>query len=190
MFRAEVDGGDRALRFYTRDEDPDTRKRYAMLGQTLSEASLGPHVATASWLDKAITVRQQSWPMVEMQWVDGRTLDAYVNYLAGDGRADALGVLAREWRSLIGTLQGAHFAHGDLQHGNVLIDSKTKFRLVEFDGSWIETSTACDRPPRPDTRTTSAETARGGAGRPPFPVSWCTPRCSACPATPIARRRT
>lgn len=138
VFRAEVDGGDRALRFYTRDEDPDTRKRYSMLGRALTETRLGPHVATAAWIDQAITVRQQRWPMVEMQWVDGRTLDAYVSYLAGDGHTDALGVLARNWRSLIGTLQSASFAHGDLQHGNVLIDTQSKFRLVDFDGSWIE----------------------------------------------------
>jgi hypothetical protein len=138
VFRADIGGEDRALRFYTVEEDADTRRRYADLGRTLTSPSLLPHVATAAWIEDAITVRQRQWPMVEMQWVEGRTLDTYVNFLAGDRHRGALGTLAGEWRELIATLQKARFAHGDLQHGNVLVDTQRKLRLVDFDGSWIE----------------------------------------------------
>ncbi|WP_342028704.1 DUF6777 domain-containing protein, partial [Geodermatophilus africanus] len=41
------------------------------------------------------------------------------------------------WRDLIGRMQTAWFAHGDLQHGNVLVDERGTLRLVDFDCAWI-----------------------------------------------------
>ena len=34
-------------------------------------------------------------------------------------------------------MQRAEFAHGDLQHGNVLVDQEGQLRLVDFDSVWI-----------------------------------------------------
>jgi cell division protein FtsI/penicillin-binding protein 2 len=44
-------------------------------------------------------------------------------------------------------LQQADFAHGDLQHGNILVDTSSTLRLVDFDGSWISGFQG-DPPPR------------------------------------------
>lgn len=136
VFRAEVGGKDTALRFFLR-EDASSRERYTALGRHFTTSGLEDCVAHPSWLDDAITVNGGSWPVVQMSWVDGRTLDAYVGHLAGTGDVGALSTLAGAWRGFVARLQDAGFAHGDLQHGNVLVDTSSALRLVDFDGSWI-----------------------------------------------------
>ena len=72
-----------------------------------------------------------------MEWIEGRSLDAYVAHLARRNDVGALACLASIWRGFIARLQDAEFAHGDLQHGNVIVDRNGSLRLVDFDGSWI-----------------------------------------------------
>jgi hypothetical protein len=136
VFKAAVNGEDQALRFFIR-EDASTSDHYAALGYHFAARSLNDCVARASWIDDAITVKQATWPVVQMQWVEGRTLDKYVEHLAGNNDGPALNNLAMAWRNVVDRLQRAEFAHGDLQHGNVLIDARSALRLVDFDGSWI-----------------------------------------------------
>ena len=137
VFKAAVDGADQALRFFIRD-DVSTSDRYDALGHHFSVRGLNDCVARATWADDAIMVKQATWPVVQMQWVEGRTLDAYVENLAKTNDILALHNLATMWRNVVDRLQRAEFAHGDLQHGNVLIDTRSALRLVDFDGSWIE----------------------------------------------------
>jgi hypothetical protein len=136
VFKAQVEGRDSALRFFIR-EDASSRERYSALGRHFRARSMVDCVASASWVDDAIAVNGSTWPMVQMQWVEGRTLDAYVGHLASRGDVGALAQLAGTWRHFVDRLQAAEFAHGDLQHGNVLVDASSTLRLVDFDGSWI-----------------------------------------------------
>ena len=72
-----------------------------------------------------------------MDWIKGRILDEYVAYLVETSQT------ARSARSPTGggnsvrTLQEADFAHGDLQHANVIVDDRGQLRLVDLDGVWI-----------------------------------------------------
>jgi len=136
VFKANMAGEDTALRFFIR-EDASSRERYAALGRHFADRGIDDCVAHPTWIDQAISINGATWPMVQMSWVDGRTLDAYVGHLAGTGNVGGLVCLAETWRGLIARLQAADFAHGDLQHGNVLIDTSSTLRLVDFDGSWI-----------------------------------------------------
>jgi hypothetical protein len=136
VFKAALDGADTALRFFIR-EDAASRERYSALGRHFADRGIDDCVAHPTWLDGAVSVNGGTWPVVQMSWVDGRTLDAYVGHLAGAANAGALYSLARSWRELVARLQAAEFAHGDLQHGNVLIDTSSTLRLVDFDGSWV-----------------------------------------------------
>lgn len=137
VFKATVGGVSQALRFFTR-QDASTRQRYTALNVYFAQRGLRPHVATCQWVDDAITVNGRRWPMVQMEWVDGHTLDRHVEDLVADDDTAALRSLAAAWRGLLRSMQAARFAHGDLQHGNVLVGHDGALRLVDFDGSWIE----------------------------------------------------
>jgi len=94
-------------------------------------------VCGTTWLDGAITVNRAPWPVLTMDWIDGRTLNEYVDYLVTGSNAAALTTLAAKWRELVARLQSSEFVHGDLQHGNVMVDQAGRIRLVDFDGVWI-----------------------------------------------------
>lgn len=136
VFKASVDGVDTALRFFIQD-DVSSRERYTALARHFAGHGLADCVASAAWVDHAIAIHGATWPVVQMEWIEGRSLDAYVAHLARRNDVGALACLAHIWRGFIARLQDAEFAHGDLQHGNVIVDRNGSLRLVDFDGSWI-----------------------------------------------------
>ncbi|HEX5298311.1 MAG TPA: AarF/UbiB family protein, partial [Streptosporangiaceae bacterium] len=136
VFQAAVDGKTQALRCYIRN-DASSRDRYSALDAYLASHDLSPFVSGTTWLDEAITVNRSTWPVLTMEWIDGRTLNEYVDFLVSASNAAALTTLAVNWRELVARLQRSEFGHGDLQHGNVMVDQDGQFRLVDFDGVWI-----------------------------------------------------
>ncbi|HTQ93566.1 MAG TPA: AarF/UbiB family protein, partial [Streptosporangiaceae bacterium] len=114
-----------------------SRDRYSALDAYLAGHDLSPYVSGTTWLDRAITVNRMTWPVLTMDWIDGRTLNEYVDFLVAGSNAAALTTLAGRWRELVALLQRSEFAHGDLQHGNVMVDQDGQLRLVDFDGVWI-----------------------------------------------------
>jgi hypothetical protein len=136
VFQASVGGTTQALRCYIRN-DASSRDRYSALNVFLAGHDLSPYVSGATWLDEAITVNRATWPVLTMEWIDGRTLNEYVDFLVSGSNTAALATLAANWRELVALLQRSDFGHGDLQHGNVMVDQDGQFRLVDFDGVWI-----------------------------------------------------
>lgn len=137
VFQATLkDGATRAVRFYTRQE-ASSRERYAQLAGYVADNQLTAHVADVIWHEEGIELGNRRWPVLEMDWIEGRILDEYVAYLVETSQTSALGTLADRWRELVRTLQAADFAHGDLQHANVIVDDHGQLRLVDLDGAWI-----------------------------------------------------
>jgi eukaryotic-like serine/threonine-protein kinase len=136
VFQAAVDGSPQALRCYIRN-DASSRDRYSALSTYLGSHDLSPHVSGTIWLDSAIRVNNATWPVLQMGWIDGRTLNEYVDFLVAGSNVAALTTLAARWRDMVALLQNSSFGHGDLQHGNVMVDQEGQLRLVDFDGVWI-----------------------------------------------------
>ena len=136
VFQASVEGRPQALRCYIRN-DASSRDRYSALDAYLAAHDLSPYVSGTTWLDEAIQVNRATWPVLTMDWIDGRTLNEYVDFLVTGSNAAALTTLAAKWRELVALLQNSEFTHGDLQHGNIMVDQAGRIRLVDFDGVWI-----------------------------------------------------
>lgn len=137
VFKAVADGQPQALRFFTRD-DVSSRERYEALHRFFTVSGLADAVALPRWVDDGVRVNGREWPVVRMQWVEGHTLNRHVDGLVARGDTASLAALAASWRDLVTRIQRAGFAHGDLQHGNVLVDGRGGLRLVDFDCSWID----------------------------------------------------
>jgi serine/threonine protein kinase len=136
VFHATIAGEDHALRCYTR-EDASTPERYAALDRFVSENGLSKFVGTVTWHVDEVRVKDKRWPVLKMDWIAGQQLNEYVGYLADNGNTAALRTLAERWLDLVNELQRVRFAHGDLQHGNILVDRQGHLRLVDFDSMWI-----------------------------------------------------
>lgn len=77
----------------------------------------------------------QWWPVVVMPWVSGEPLHFAVERRLGDRQR--LAHLADRWLDLVELLHDKEFAHGDYQHGNVLVTDRDEFQLIDLDGVWV-----------------------------------------------------
>ena len=137
VFRADVHGIPRALRFFTRDPDSD-RVRYDAVLHHLERQDPSGHVVRAHWHDDAVVVDGRTWPLVEMDWIEGVALDRYLNNLVDAGERRTLAYLPMVWRAFLADLQQSGFAHGRLEHSNVLVDGSGMPRLVDLDDVWVD----------------------------------------------------
>lgn len=112
-------------------EVTDQQVRYGLLSGYLQ------HFWTDSlvefkYMPRGIRISADWHPIVRMESVDGERLDTYVERNLKNPRK--LLDLAQELRGVVTGLRAAHLAHGDLQHGNVLVTPQGKMRLVDYDG--------------------------------------------------------
>ena len=70
-----------------------------------------------------------------MPWVTGEALNDWVARRRRD--APALRQVRDEMRSLVATLESSGVAHGDLQHGNVLVTEHGELKLLDYDGMYL-----------------------------------------------------
>jgi hypothetical protein len=69
-----------------------------------------------------------------MEWVQGDRLEEYIQ--SNLGNANVISLLATNWLKMITTLRQASIAHGDLQHGNILVVNGD-FKLIDYDGMFV-----------------------------------------------------
>jgi hypothetical protein len=110
------------------------QQRYAALSHHLQGLAL-PMLADCAYLPEGIRVRGQWYPIVRMAWIAGQQLHQYVEEHRWQGAR--LEQLAAQWCRVMAGLRGARIAHGDLQHGNILVDGQDQIRLVDYDGLFI-----------------------------------------------------
>jgi len=73
------------------------------------------------------------YPLLNMDWVPGVTLFEWVRDRCQEGYRGALSRAAETWLQLVRELADHQLVHGDLQHGNVLVDQGWNFKLVDYD---------------------------------------------------------
>ena len=106
-----------AVRCFLRDFD-DHQERYAAISQHLAQLSL-PYMVNFTFLAEGIRVGGQRYPILKMEWVEG---EPFLTYVERNLAAPAILLdIARQWVQMAQTLAQAGIAHGDLQHGNLIV---------------------------------------------------------------------
>lgn len=111
----------------------DQQERYARISAHLAKVNLS-YLVQFSFLPRGIKVNNQIYPILKMEWVEGESLAVYVEKNITN-RAVLL-ALARRWIDMVLSLRRASLAHGDLQHGNILVVNG-ELRLVDYDGMYV-----------------------------------------------------
>lgn len=126
-------GGRRfAVRCFNRPA-PDVAQRYHLIDQHLRAANL-PATVLFEYLARGIQVRGEWYPVLKMEWIDGDPLHLYLaRHL---DRPWAIRLLAHQFAHLCADLARHGIAHGDLQHGNILVVDGA-LRLIDYDGMYV-----------------------------------------------------
>ncbi len=111
----------------------DQQERYSEISAHLARINL-PYLVQFSFLAQGIKVSAKAYPVLKMEWVEGEPLITYIAKSLGNSAA--LLSLAVRWIEMMNALRNASIAHGDLQHGNILIVNG-EFRLVDYDGMFV-----------------------------------------------------
>ena len=114
----------------------DRELRYRELSTYVEKHPKGP-LARFQYAQSGMLVGGTKYPILIMDWVEGSTLDVYIaEVLKGSNPKRHLRHLAEQWLSIVSVLNEGAIAHGDLQHGNILVNNGS-CTLVDFDGFFV-----------------------------------------------------
>ncbi|HEY2593149.1 MAG TPA: hypothetical protein VGK33_04545, partial [Chloroflexota bacterium] len=126
-----------AVRCFHR-EAADRGSRYAAISHALARLSGGSGsgpLVPIEYLDSGVRVGLAWYPITKMAWLEGRPLNRAVEDSVSN--PTVLKDIERRFVQVVAQLRRLGIAHGDLQHGNVLVDSSGTLRLVDYDGMFV-----------------------------------------------------
>jgi serine/threonine protein kinase len=135
VFKLRLLNGTRAVKCFCRFLG-DREARFIAIHKQLAVTK--PSSLTGfEYLPRGILVAGKRYPILLMDWIDGPTLNVYIEeVLTKKNFREALGSLAEEWCRVVKELDDCHIAHGDLQHGNIIV-TPDGIRLVDLDGTFV-----------------------------------------------------
>ena len=132
VYRVECADAVVAVRCFLRDLR-DQEARYEHIANFVRNDSL-PYTVTFDFLRQGIRVGATWFPALKMDWVAGPNLDQFISEHLDS--AQTLNQLALDFRRMCIELGEAGIAHGDLQHGNIIVANEG-IRLVDYDGMFV-----------------------------------------------------
>jgi hypothetical protein len=121
-----------AVRCFHRDIQ-DLQKRYQAIESFLRK-SPSQYFVDANYLPEGIRVNGKGYPIIKMVWLEGEPLNIFLtkNYTQKGKVEKLLG----DFVNLINELERFGIAHGDLQHGNIIVKNDKLF-LIDYDGMYF-----------------------------------------------------
>jgi hypothetical protein len=122
-----------AVRCFHRDV-PEIRAKYDAISKNL-RADTSRLFETFEYQPHGVKVSGTQYPIIKMAWVRGETLGAWVDSHSGDKAA--LRNLATNFRAATVQLADKGVAHGDIQHGNLIVTADGSVRFIDYDGMFV-----------------------------------------------------
>lgn len=114
---------------------PDRQQHYNELSQRLSVLSSPLLMKEFVFLQDAISIRGEWFPILKMERVNPNQLGFHVDKCLSQGTS--LLPLAESFRNMMRDIETLSIVHGDLQHGNVLIEKNGTLKLIDYDGTCV-----------------------------------------------------
>lgn len=112
----------------------DMQHRLKIVSESLERSSLS-YFSEFRYIDNGIIIGGKACPTTRMKWIDGNDLKTYIMEHRDD-RA-CLIRLATDFFSMTNELHKRSIAHGDLQHGNIIVDSRGGLHLIDYDSMYV-----------------------------------------------------
>ncbi|HEV3166674.1 MAG TPA: hypothetical protein VGZ22_21795 [Isosphaeraceae bacterium] len=111
--------------------NPEREERYRILHDSFLRGR-PKCLVDFSYQPEGIKVKGKWYPIQTMHWVNGLTLGQWMNEKVTKREVPLLRKMADRWVDLVEELRTFKIAHGDLQHGNVMVVNDTPC-LVDYD---------------------------------------------------------
>jgi hypothetical protein len=132
VFPFHAAGSKCALRCFL-TPSPEREERYRHADEALRRAGL-PSLLPFEYQPRGIHVDGEWYPLLKMAWAEGEDLQRHVEARRHDRKA--LAELTRQVLAVAGELERHGLAHGDLQHGNVLVCAGG-LKLIDYDALFV-----------------------------------------------------
>lgn len=129
-------GKQKALRIWTKDLTllPDLPHRSKIISEQFNNIN-SKYFSSFNYYERGILVNGNWYPLIVMDWEKGSTLKDYLEKNLYD--KGKLIRLANSFGEMTRHLHERHISHGDLQHGNVLIDENGDIKLIDYDSIYL-----------------------------------------------------
>ena len=114
-------------------ESSDCQKRYHAISEHLRRTKL-PYMVAFEFIPDGILIGKSWYPILKMEWIEGDPLPVFIKQNLG--KKAVLYSLASQWIEMLVSLRRAEIAHGDLQHGNILVRNG-QIKLIDYDGLYV-----------------------------------------------------
>lgn len=127
-----------AVKCFTKEQE-GRAEAYREITKEMEKVS-SPYILSIRYLEKELFVdtdqtSETEFPVLLMDWVEGKTLDKYLRENLDDKYA--LEMLAYRFSQLAQWLIPQPFAHGDLKPDNILVREDGTLVLVDYDGMYV-----------------------------------------------------
>lgn len=127
-----------ALKCFIREQE-GRKEAYHQIAEELKDVD-SSYLVSIRYLEKELFVdsmqtEETEFPVLLMDWVEGKTLDKYLRENLDDKYA--LEMLAYRFSQLAQWLIPQPFAHGDLKPDNILVRENGTLVLVDYDGMYV-----------------------------------------------------
>ena len=127
-----------AVKCFTKEQE-GRAEAYREIAKELKNVS-SPYLVSIQYLEKELFVdtdqtTETEFPVLLMDWVEGKTLDKYLRENLDDKYA--LEMLAYRFSQLAQWLIPQPFAHGDLKPDNIIVREDGSIVLVDYDGMYV-----------------------------------------------------
>lgn len=130
-----------AVRCFHRNDGSDRHllERYRQIGEFITTHRALAFLVPVEYVSGGIVVGDGVFPTVRMRWVDGVSLGVWLARWASDPAPDprSLETVRTAIRTAVDALRRSGVAHGDLQHGNILVRPDLSIWLIDYDGMYL-----------------------------------------------------
>lgn len=133
VFPVYVNGHKWAFRCW-HTEMGNVRKRFKVISDYINQLS-SPYFCNFYYCDSGLIVDGKIFPTTRMDWVNGKTINQYI--INNANNKELLLSLADKFLKMTDSLHKHHIAHGDLQHGNIIITDDGDIKLVDYDSLFV-----------------------------------------------------
>lgn len=111
-----------------------TIERFKILSEAIENLSL-QYFTAFKYVDNGIVVNGKVYPTTRMKWIEGVDLKSYLYKYRYD--SEIIIELGKSFFKMCKELHSKSIAHGDLQHGNILVDDIGKLHLIDYDSVYV-----------------------------------------------------